>query len=1291
MNKKILLSTTIMVSLLLAIIVLATTLTTFNESDSAVNISFSVAGKNATNYVKLPKVATVTDATMNVTGYDEFKVDEWLSNTTFPFFGTNPRRVDIYDANLYYANATNGSVPGAVYNFTLGGVSTNNITLQYGCTDLLIVTANRIYCWDQDTFGPIDLLRVYNKTDGVQIYTYNTTDLSITQLIGGCDRNNSLFFMDRATSDMIREYNASDINQSLNNYNITASENNPLGFSCDDDQFYVTGFNGSAYQMTVYDASGSYITRLDTNSRKAYAVTQGVAFWNDSVYINDADITVNLRYMRFAIFDKPNNVDVDIGSDGDLEYDGTGNLTTEVAVSNFSAELNQHITACGCVGCSDDGVNCSVPINVSSDIPGIVKLSALNVVYNSPPTVSAYGDNPDPAPLGSTITFWSTFTDSDGDNVRVVVCNASGVTGTNCTSSANWLCNSALGAGNRTCTDTTTNTSTNYWLYVCDANACSAASTSTYGSNSPPTVSAYGDNPEPVNVGSVKTFWMTYNDVDGDNTRILVCSSNATTGTNCTGTWYCNSALGTGNRTCTRTALIGDASSWSYYTFPCDAAVCGDATTQGTAESNHRPTVTSVNITPSSPSFGDTLTCNYGFTDSDGDSEDTSSRTFDWFVNHVSQSSNTSTFSSFSGGDVINCSVLVVDEHDFADSAANVSLLVNVPASNVTVQFNSSNPFSFYFGSNITFLGGAIAQDNTKTTEFNYTIVSGNTSVVIISDSNGTSWVPASLVSVWHFDENTGTTAFDEGMNDNDGTIVAKWGDGVVNTPALNYTAANFTNVSNSASLNLSDELTLSVWFNSFNLSGANYLLDKRNAGCAGYGFYITGGNKLVLYNGIASAYSDTITLSNGSWYHVAVTVNSTNATQFYVNGKHNGTANTNISKCVASLIFGNRHTLNYPLDGVLDEVMIFNTSLSASEVQSLYNNTVNNYYQWNSSVVEFNGTGSWNVTIDAYAGGFGSRSILYAIGDPTSISPSSITQSLMQNTSTNYNWTINSTDPVSLAYNASCWIDTGDVNCTLSSSAFQVDDVGFVLGSNLSIAVNASSGSHSGWLLVTRLLDGEEWNLSITLSITNATGKVEFNDTSLWGETTSVGTSIFMSRSVCNAATANHSLLYCNASVEPIVGYTTLAPHISFDASNFNLSVGQCIPVLATLSSSTPIGQNYRSEWQVTCLANEEGGVDTADVAVIMDLNVNTAGGGSGGGSGPTLLSIMPMNDTCGDGICQDYESVITCPIDCGIGVESFSKIPTLKLFIAFVILAAFFSIYKDVTKNDNNKNKKG
>ena len=77
--------------------------------------------------------------------------------------------------------------------------------------------------------------------------------------------------------------------------------------------------------------------------------------------------------------------------------------------------------------------------------------------------------------------------------------------------------------------------------------------------------------------------------------------------------------------------------------------------------------------------------------------------------------------------------------------------------------------------------------------------------------------------------------------------------------------------------------------------------------------------------------------LSSGVWYHIAITGDGTNAT-LYVDGVSQGSV---LDKDAVVSTIGSYNDDTFPLDGSMDDIRIFNRALSAAEITTLYNNTI--------------------------------------------------------------------------------------------------------------------------------------------------------------------------------------------------------------------------------------------------------------------------------------------------------------------------------------------------------------
>jgi Concanavalin A-like lectin/glucanases superfamily/Pectate lyase superfamily protein len=199
-------------------------------------------------------------------------------------------------------------------------------------------------------------------------------------------------------------------------------------------------------------------------------------------------------------------------------------------------------------------------------------------------------------------------------------------------------------------------------------------------------------------------------------------------------------------------------------------------------------------------------------------------------------------------------------------------------------------------------------------------------------------------VGRWNLDEASGATAADSSEAGNDGTVSgATWADAKFGK-GLSFDGTNdYATMSNPTELNLSSEMTLMAWVkfdtlatgrqkiiykgNSFQTS-VNYSLGKYEWGNkAEFRFTTSGGtvNRLV----------STTLLSTGTWYHLAATYDGTTA-RLYINGTQDTSASASgsIDTVTDSLLIGCIPSADY-LDGIIDEVQIFNRAVSANRVSA--------------------------------------------------------------------------------------------------------------------------------------------------------------------------------------------------------------------------------------------------------------------------------------------------------------------------------------------------------------------
>jgi len=220
--------------------------------------------------------------------------------------------------------------------------------------------------------------------------------------------------------------------------------------------------------------------------------------------------------------------------------------------------------------------------------------------------------------------------------------------------------------------------------------------------------------------------------------------------------------------------------------------------------------------------------------------------------------------------------------------------------------------------------------------------------------NNGTVYGNTALLL--HFDENSGSAAYDGSAYRNNGTISgAVWSAGKSGSGLQFDGVDDVVTVPNSASLNFTGPFSMEVWIKPSAVQSNLYpkVIAKQNH----YVFHITqslpSALVLNLFNasGLQQTGSNENALASGVWNHVVMTYNGS-----YVSMYVNGTQLTTNNKLITSLSpmteeavgIGKYPTSATPFNGSIDEVGLYNRSLSAAEVLAHYNAGKAKYADWN-------------------------------------------------------------------------------------------------------------------------------------------------------------------------------------------------------------------------------------------------------------------------------------------------------------------------------------------------------
>jgi len=213
------------------------------------------------------------------------------------------------------------------------------------------------------------------------------------------------------------------------------------------------------------------------------------------------------------------------------------------------------------------------------------------------------------------------------------------------------------------------------------------------------------------------------------------------------------------------------------------------------------------------------------------------------------------------------------------------------------------------------------------------------------------------LVGWWTFDEGSGTIANDSITGNNGDIYGGQWATGKVGDHALDITPDSYVEIPDNDLLTPADEMTLAFWA----YNRGYIFLSKNSWGDEAYWpsnvnsyYVIVGGDfnaaTLVVYSSATA--NDGVSSTNeavplNEWHHIAMTFNRGEVKVFIdgvLNNSGTVTATPIINDDLPLIIGGNRFyyfeemfVVNTLMDGIIDDLRIYNRELEQQEVQALY------------------------------------------------------------------------------------------------------------------------------------------------------------------------------------------------------------------------------------------------------------------------------------------------------------------------------------------------------------------
>jgi uncharacterized protein YjdB len=214
----------------------------------------------------------------------------------------------------------------------------------------------------------------------------------------------------------------------------------------------------------------------------------------------------------------------------------------------------------------------------------------------------------------------------------------------------------------------------------------------------------------------------------------------------------------------------------------------------------------------------------------------------------------------------------------------------------------------------------------------------------VASGTTADATVSAPTVAYWKFDEGSGTAAADSSGNGNHAALLggSSWTPGLRGSAVLLDGVSGQLSVPNSPSLNPSGAFSMAAWvfpksamsdFRALLVKNYTYFLYASVSGYCGNGSVTAGFSTNVedVFNTVCTA----TPLSVNAWTHVAGTYDGT-ALRLYINGALVASAPASgvVSSSTSTLRIGASQFGEY-FNGLIDEAMVYDGALSASEVQA--------------------------------------------------------------------------------------------------------------------------------------------------------------------------------------------------------------------------------------------------------------------------------------------------------------------------------------------------------------------
>ena len=151
----------------------------------------------------------------------------------------------------------------------------------------------------------------------------------------------------------------------------------------------------------------------------------------------------------------------------------------------------------------------------------------------------------------------------------------------------------------------------------------------------------------------------------------------------------------------------------------------------------------------------------------------------------------------------------------------------------------------------------------------------------------------------------------------------------------------DYIKVSNSPEMNITDNITLSAWVKTKYIGTEQKIMNREFSVSQGYELFLDAGGHAYFRLGTTGSTTSPV-LSADQWYYVVGTFDKdagSNNIKLYINGILNSssTGTGSITDYENDLYIGTRESATAPFNGTIDEVKIYNYSLSPEQIKANY------------------------------------------------------------------------------------------------------------------------------------------------------------------------------------------------------------------------------------------------------------------------------------------------------------------------------------------------------------------